>query len=186
MTGPARPAHDPRLLELVAGQAPRVAAAVPGGAARWLLVDSAGQRLALVEGGRIAGLWPVSTAAAGLDARQDSGGTPPGLHRIARRVGLGAAPGTVFASREPTGEVWRGEDDPRDLILARILVLDGLEDGVNRGPGVDSRARYIYIHGTNHEDRLGEAASGGCVRLAGRDAVEVADRVREGDPVVIV
>lgn len=186
MTGPDGLIPDPRLLELVARQAVRVAAAGPRAGRRWLLVDVAGQRLALVQAGRITGLWPVSTAAAGLDARSDSGGTPPGLHRIARRVGLGAAPGAVFASREPTGEVWRGESDPRDLILARVLVLDGLEDGVNRGPGVDSRERYIYIHGTNHEDRLGAPVSGGCVRLSGRDVIDLADRVREGDPVVIV
>lgn len=177
---------DSRLLELVAVQAARVALAGPAAGRRWLLVDVAGQQLALVETGRVTGLWAVSTAAAGLDARQDSGGTPPGLHRIDRVIGRDAAPGTVFASREPTGEVWRGEPDPRDLILTRVLTLDGLEEGVNRGPGVDSRDRYIYIHGTNHEDRLGEPVSGGCVRMAGRDVTDLAARVREGDPVVIV
>jgi UDP-N-acetylmuramate--alanine ligase len=182
-TAPRDP--DPDLLRLVAEQAVRVAAAGPGAGRRWLLVDTAGQRLALVERGRITGLWTVSTAAAGLDNRQDSGGTPPGLHRIGRRIGLDAAPGTVFVSREATGEVWRGGTDPRDLILSRVLTLDGLEDGLNRGPGVDSRERFIYIHGTNHEDRLGEPVSGGCVRLANRDVIELADRVAEGDPVVI-
>ena len=45
----------------------------------------------------------------------------------------------------------RGEASDDDLILTRILTLDGLEDGVNRGPGCDSLERYIYIHGTNQE-----------------------------------
>lgn len=179
------PTDDPRLLRLVAEQAARVAAAGPGAGRRWLLVDVAGQRLALVETGRVSGVWPVSTAAAGTGNREDSGATPTGLHRVGRRIGLGAAPGTVFASREPTGERWRGEPDPRDLILTRILTLEGLEDGVNRGPGVDSAARYIYIHGTNHEDRIGEPASHGCVRMTNGDVAALADLVREGDPVVI-
>lgn len=177
---------DRRLQDLVAAQAVRLAALGPAADRRWLLVDVAGQRLALVERGRVAGLWPVSTAAAGLDTRQDSGGTPPGLHGIAQRLGLGMAAGTVFVSREPTGRVWRGEPDPGDLILSRVLVLDGLEDGLNRGPGVDSRERYIYIHGTNHEALLGRPVSGGCVRLSNADVIDLAERVAEGDPVVIV
>ena len=49
-----------------------------------------------------------------------------------------------------------GEDGPPE----------GLEEGHNRGKGIDSRQRYIYIHGTNRIDELGRAASGGCVRLA--------------------
>jgi len=184
----ARPPQpiDPQLATLAAEQAPRAAAAGPGGPARWLLVDTAGQRLALVQAGRITAAWTISTSAKGLDGAQDSGGTPPGLHRIARRIGLGAEPGAIFVSREPTGEVWAGAADPRDLILSRILTLEGLEPGVNRGPGCDSLARYIYIHGTNHEAALGTPASHGCVRLANADVIDLAGRVREGDPVVIV
>jgi UDP-N-acetylmuramate--alanine ligase len=154
--------------------------------ARWLLVTARDQLVTLMQGRQPVASWPVSTAAAGLDARQDSGGTPPGLHRIHRRIGAGADPGTVFASREPTGEVWQGDDDPRDLILARILTLEGCEDGVNRGPGVDSLARYIYLHGTNHGDRIGEPCSHGCVRLRPADMIDLFDRVEVGDPVMIV
>ena len=153
---------------------------------RWLLVDVVGQRVALMSKDAAAQTWPASTAVAGLDARQDSGGTPPGLHRIHQRIGQGAHPDTIFSSRRPTGEFWNGQPDERDLILARILTLEGCEEGVNRGSGVDSLARYIYLHGTNHEDRLGEPVSHGCIRLGNADVVDVCDRVREGDPVVIV
>ncbi|MCB1185254.1 L,D-transpeptidase, partial [bacterium] len=179
---------DPRLADLIAQGLARFGVYPTGADARWLLVDVAGQRLILVERDRPLGAWPVSTARAGVDARQDSGGTPPGAHRIARRIGLDAAPGTVFVSREPTGETWCPGDQPRDddLILTRVLTLDGCEPGVNSGPGVDSLARYIYLHGTNHEDRLGEPVSHGCIRLGNADVVDVCDRVREGDPVVIV
>jgi len=153
---------------------------------RWLLVDVARQQLLLLHGDTVATRWSVSTAAAGVDARQDSGGTPPGVHRIARKIGDGADPSAVFVSREPTGEVWDGRPDPRDLILGRILTLEGCEDGVNRGPGVDSQERYIYLHGTNHEDRLGQACSHGCVRLGRADVVAVFEAVRQGDVVVVV
>jgi UDP-N-acetylmuramate--alanine ligase len=175
------------LVALARAQQAAVAASCGERAARWLLVDAAGQRLALVRDGEITRVWSVSTAAAGLDATEDSGGTPPGLHRIARRIGQGAAPGTVFASREPTDRVWsEGEADPDDLIVSRILTLRGLEPGRNQGPGVDSEARYIYIHGTNHPDRIGEPVSHGCVRMTDTDVRDLFTRVDEGDPVVIV
>lgn len=156
------------------------------------MVDVFTQRLLLLEAAEVEAAWPVSTAACGLDNRQDSGGTPPGLHRVHRKIGQDAEPGMIFSSRQPTGILWRPTDDqtsdqaPDDLILSRILTLDGLEDGVNRGPGIDSRARYIYIHGTNHEQNIGLPESGGCVRMTNLDVVELFSQVEEGDPVVIL
>jgi len=159
-----------------------------GEAPTWLLVNVDRQVLALLRDQSVVRAWPISSAAVGLDNRDGSGGTPPGLHRIRRKIGANAEPGTVFASREPTGEIWTPEagPEPRDLILTRILTLDGLEDGLNRGPGVDSHDRYIYIHGTNHADRIGTPVSLGCVRLTNDHVREVFDLVHEGDPVVIV
>lgn len=160
-------------------------AAEPG---RWLLVDVAGQRLAVIRNGRLDLVRPASTALAGIDCRQDSGGTPTGLHRIADKIGHGEPWGTVFRSRRPTGETWSphtcAPDD--DLILTRVLTLEGLQEGHNRGPGVDSRERHIYIHGTNHEDRIGQPVSHGCIRLRNDDVLEVFDLMEAGDPVVIL
>jgi lipoprotein-anchoring transpeptidase ErfK/SrfK len=154
---------------------------------RWLLVDTHRQRLVLVLGRAPQHTWPVSTASAGLDNRQDSGGTPPGPHRIARKIGAGSPVGTIFSSREATGEVWQpGQKSAADLILTRILTLAGCEPGFNQGPGVDSEERYIYLHGTNDEGRLGEAVSHGCVRLSNADICEVFDLVEEGDSIVII
>lgn len=194
-TPPSSPSRPPRppLSEGLAA----VRRLAPDGQERWLLVDVAAQRLHLMAGSVPLGSWAVSTAAAGVDAREGSGGTPPGVHRILRRIGAGAPPGTIFLSRESTGLTWPadaapgaagpdGEPLPGDLILTRILTLDGLEEGVNRGPGVDSVARYIYIHGTNAEDRLGTPCSHGCVRMANADVMALFDLVREGDPVVII
>jgi hypothetical protein len=146
----------------------------------------------VIEEIRVTAQWPVSTAAVGLDNRQDSGGTPPGLHRIHRKIGTEAETGMIFESRQATGIMWRADADPpaakpeSDLILTRILTLDGCEEGINRGPGVDSLERYIYIHGTNHEDGIGTPVSGGCVRLKSADVIALFDQVAEGDPVVII
>ena len=102
-----------------------------------------------------------------------------------RRIGEDAGRGCVFASREPTGETWCGEARDDDLILTRILTLDGLEEGVNRGPGHDSLERYIYLHGTNHERLLGRPVSHGCIRLSNADICRLFDGMREGDHVLI-
>jgi UDP-N-acetylmuramate--alanine ligase len=152
---------------------------------RLVLVDVAAQRLVRIEGGQVVAEFPVSTAATGIGGELGSFCTPPGWHRVRRRIGEGAAPGTVFVGREPTGEVWAGETRDDDLILTRILTLDGQEDGVNRGPGCDSLERHVYLHGTNREDELGRPTSHGCVRLSSADMVEVFDAVLEGDWVAI-
>lgn len=69
---------------------------------------------------------------------------------------------------------WRAGGDA-DLILSRILWLDGLEPSVNKGGSVDSRARYIYLHGTNQEQLLGTPSSHGCIRFSNDDIVELFD-----------
>jgi len=131
------------------------------------------------------GVWRVcriSTAANGLGNAGGSNATPTGWHRVANRIGADAPAGQVFQSRRRTRrvlapEMWRMPEG-EDLILSRILRLAGLEPGINQGPGIDSFARYIYIHGTNHEQRLGKPASHGCVRMANRDIIELFDFVR--------
>lgn len=153
--------------------------------ARVLVVDPARQRLGLLEGGRLVFEAAVSTAKKGLGCAQDSHRTPTGWHRICARIGAGAEPGSVFRSRMATGEVWRGEARDEDLILTRVLTLDGLEAGWNRGPGCDSLARFIYLHGTNQEGLLGQPMSHGCVRLGNAEVLELFDRLAEGDAVLI-
>jgi UDP-N-acetylmuramate--alanine ligase len=192
MSPPHPTSPDENLTALLAQARDKISSWRPGFTGRWLLVDVFAQQLHLLENSRIVGTWPVSTAACGLDNRQDSGGTPPGLHQIHRKIGHDAETGMIFESRRPTGLLWRPTDHPDpesvadDLILTRILTLDGLEDGVNRGPGVDSRARYIYIHGTNQEETVGRPESGGCIRMTSTDVIDLFSRVEEGDPLVII
>ena len=132
--------------------------------------------------------YTVSTSLRPPSNRRDSLGTPRGLHEVAERIGAGAPPGIVFKSRRNTGRHYAEfppEEQERNLITTRILWLRGLEPGVNAGGDVDSYARYIYIHGTNHEDRLGAPASGGCVQMRNTEIIELYDEVRPGDLVWI-
>jgi UDP-N-acetylmuramate-alanine ligase len=152
---------------------------------RLLLVDAERQLAVWLEDGKAIAAWPVSTARAGIGGMEGSFRTPPGWHRVKARIGEDAAPGTVFVSREPTGNIWHGEARQDDLILTRILTLEGLEDSVNRGPGCDSLGRYIYLHGTNHESLLGRPVSHGCVRFSNAGVCELFSRLREGDLVFI-
>ncbi len=116
-------------------------------------------------------------------------GTPRGLHEIAERIGAGQPAGMVFRSRVPTGrhfsEIPPAESESRNLITSRILWLRGLEPGVNAGGDVDTYKRYVYIHGTQREDRIGEPISAGCVLMRNTDIIELYDEVRAGDLVWI-
>jgi len=181
----AATAGDTEVLALAMRALGRARAPVRELPTRFVLVDVAHQRAHLIEKGQVTFSAPVSTSVHGVGGEEGSNRTPLGWHRIAARIGAGAEPGTVFKSREPTGEVWRGEARADDLITTRILWLDGLEPGINRGPGSDSRERYIYFHGTNHESRLGEPLSSGCIRMANADVVRLFDRVQVGDLVVL-
>ncbi len=183
MTDPVLAAHYRTLL--LAGLARAGAPALDLAADRVLVVDPATQRLGLLEGGRLLFEAPVSTAAKGLGCVADSYRTPTGWHRIHARIGAGAEPGTVFRSRLATGEVWRGEVCEEDLILTRVLTLEGLEAGWNQGPGCDSLARFIYLHGTNQEHLLGTPVSHGCVRLANDAVADLFEHLAEGAAVFI-
>ncbi len=133
--------------------------------------------------------YPVSTAANGAGEARGSYCTPRGRHRIAQKIGAGAPLHAAFRGREPTGEIWspalEAENPGRDWILTRILWLEGLEPGRNRGGGVDTLARYIYIHGTNEEHRIGTPASHGCIRMRNADVAELFDLVEVGTEVRI-
>ncbi len=123
--------------------------------------------------------YPVSTSRFGLGTKEGSLKTPTGQFRIAEKIGDGMPLGTVFKSRRPvkaTKKMLR-EDD---LVMTRILWLDGVEPA-----NANTYDRFIYIHGTNHEGQIGEAASHGCIRMRNRDLVELFDRVGIDTPVMI-
>lgn len=152
-----------------------------------MLISVEQQELVVVKAGQIIRQYPCSTAQAGIGNLQDSAKTPLGWHRVVEKIGDGLPAGAVFKNRQWTGRIWRpGEQTDEDLILSRILWLEGLEDGKNRGGDVDTYSRYIYIHGTNRMDELGRPASGGCIRMNPPDMIGLYEAVEEGCLVLIV
>ncbi len=155
----------------------------------WIDVDH--QRFYILDG--LSLLWSrqCATASAGVGTITNSLKTPPGWHQISDKFGEGSPWGQVFRSRQPTSEIWKpGQDTKEDLVLTRVLWLDGLEDGINRGNNadgvlVDSKQRCIYIHGTNGEARIGTPSSHGCVRLLNDDVIQAFEQLPVGTPVLI-
>ncbi|MDX1456199.1 MAG: L,D-transpeptidase [Marinobacter sp.] len=152
-------------------------------------MDIGAQTLTLVESGKTAAVYTISTALNGPGERQNSGCTPRGEHYVRACIGAGQPINSVFVGRRPTGELYSAqlaqEHPERDWILTRILWLCGREWGSNRGPGVDSFRRFIYIHGTPDSEPMGVPRSHGCVRMRNRDLVELFERVPPGTPVLI-
>ncbi len=151
----------------------------------FLIVDISQQRLYCIEGGAAVRDYPVSTSRYGTGNQDGSLKTPTGVHRVKEKFGRGAPLGRVFRDRLDTGEDWPVGAHGENLILSRILRLEGCEDGINRGPGIDSYERYIYIHGTNNEETVGTPSSHGCVCMKNSDVAELFEIVPEGAIVLI-
>ena len=138
------------------------------------------QRLHLIgDDGTVLASYPVSTSRFGLGSEEGSKKTPLGRFRIGEKIGHDFPIGTVFRGRVPLAP---GDPLPptEDLIMSRILWLDGLEEH-----NANTRERYIYIHGTNHEDKIGQPASHGCIRMKNTDLIALFDQVPLGAEVVI-
>lgn len=181
------PGAEPRFVPMLADLAKRFPDYDPK---RILVVDATAQRLLLVEQGKAVEEWVISTASKGLGSEKGSDKTPLGVHRIAEKIGDGAPLGTIFKARQNTGEIVDSltapdADSKADYVTSRILWLDGMEPGKNKGGDVDSRERYIYIHGTGEEGKLGKPASHGCIRMRNHDVIDLFDRVDKDTLVVI-
>lgn len=154
-----------------------------------ITVEVTSQTLILWNNGTTVARYKISTAANGVGNRQNSNCTPLGKHRIYKKCGAGLPIGAVLSFGEWTGAVIDQHNPPqqgKDYILTRALILEGVEPGINRGPGIDSLERGIFIHGTQAEDKLGTPVSHGCVRMGNKDIMALFEQVDEGDEVVIL
>jgi hypothetical protein len=157
---------------------------VAGNPAVWVSVEE--QRMRLIENGRVIWEAPCSTAANGVGAEANSNKTPAGWHVVKEIIGRDAAWGQVFKSKKKTEQIWRpGDKTEEDLVLTRVLLLDGLEEGKNKGGNVDSYSRCIYIHGTNDEASIGTPRSHGCIRLTNDDVIKAFEKMPAGTAVLI-
>src|SRR6266403_7994 len=121
----------------------------------------------------------VSASRCGVGTEEGSMKTPTGRFSVAKKIGGNMPSGTIFRSRVPLNS-----SDPlpptEDLVMSRILWLDGLEE-----QNANTRDRFIYIHGTKNEDKIGRPNSHGCIRMRNADVIELFELVDEGTPVVI-
>ncbi len=114
-------------------------------------------------------------------------GTPTGLHAIADKIGGAQPSGMVFKNRVAVKHYsdYPSDEQKHNLITSRIIRLRGLEPGINSGNGVDSYERYIYIHGTNHEERIGQPFSKGCIEMLNVDVIHLFNIIDERDLICI-
>ena len=148
-------------------------------AQRSIYISVAKQRLTVKRGRAIERSFPISTSRYGLGCNEGSHKTPTGTFRIAEKIGADQPIDTAYKSRvalRPTEERLSGDD----LVMSRILWLDGLDE-----ENANTHSRYIYIHGTNHEESIGKPASHGCIRMRNADVAELFELAEVGTPVVI-
>jgi len=137
------------------------------------------QQLTVKENEQPIRIYPVSTSRFGIGTEEGSLRTPTGRFRVAGKIGADMPDGTIFVGRVPL-ELGQAPPPTEDFVMSRILWLDGLEEH-----NTNTRGRFIYIHGTKHEDKIGTVASHGCVRMRNADVIELFELVDEGTPVVI-
>mgnify|MGYP001276354367 CR=1 FL=1 len=148
-----------------------------------LYVNIDKQRMYLLKKGTISRTFKISSSYYGTGSETNSFKTPLGKHEIYKKIGEDLPINAILK-----GRVWSGAianvitddiDTDFDHVTSRILWLDGLEEGKNKGPGVDSRSRYIYIHGTAEEGLIGKPASDGCIRMYNSEVIELFGLVEE-------
>ncbi len=155
-----------------------------------IVVDISTQQLFFLKKGQIEEIYSVSTSVYGTGSKVNSFKTPLGRHKISEKIGEGLPEGAILKGRRWTGAIANIIKEPIDtdfdVVTSRILWLTGLEEGKNLGSGVDSKARYIYIHGTAEEGLIGKPASDGCVRMYNIDVISLFNSVNIDTEVWII
>ena len=155
-----------------------------------IVVDIATQQLFFLKKGKIDEIYSVSTSVYGTGSKVNSFKTPLGRHKISEKIGEGLPEGAILKGRRWTGAIANIIKEPIDtdfdVVTSRILWLTGLEEGKNLGSGVDSKSRYIYIHGTAEEGLIGKPASDGCVRMHNSDVISLFNTVNVDTEVWII
>ncbi len=146
-----------------------------------VIISVKDQKLMVIEDGKRAAVYPVSTSKFGLGDRWGSMATPLGWLQVAQKIGDRAPAGAVFRKRRFTGEILPPNAPGRDPIVTRIIWLRGLER-----ENANAFSRCIYIHGTPEEKIIGKPASYGCVRMSSKDVTEVYSQIRIGALVRII
>ena len=152
----------------------------------WIEVDVCHQLFTIWSDGTPQKNLVISTGKKGCGQLLDSEKTPLGIHKICEKYGDNAPKYSIFKYKKFRGKIWDPQSPTSDdLILSRILVLEGLQKGFNRGKNkeglcVDSYARGIYIHATAEENLIGIPSSHGCIRMKNSEIIEIYDQIPIG------
>ncbi len=155
-----------------------------------LLVSVKDQKMYHIKQGEVLSEYVISSSVYGEGSKDGSNKTPLGLHKVKSKFGdktpiNGKMIGRVFYGKITT--IYTGNSKSKtDDVLSRILWLDGMEEGLNKGDGIDSYSRYIYIHGTSEEGQLGKPASHGCIRMKNKEVIELYEKIKIGTLVLIL
>ena len=132
----------------------------------------------------------VSTAKKGVGNQKNSDMTPHGLHYIKEKYGSKTPQNGRMIGRVFYGQIakiyYDTTSSKTDDITSRILWLSGIEKDINKDGNVDSYNRYIYIHGTSEEGKIGTPASHGCIRMLNNDIIELYAKIMIGTKVLIL
>ncbi len=156
----------------------------------FLFISIKEQKLHYIKNNEIIKSYVISSSEYGTGSEYASNKTPLGLHQVKAKYGNHVPLGGRFIERVFYGNISTiYQDNTRsetEDILSRILWIGGLEKGINQGDGIDSYARYIYIHGTSEEGILGIPASRGCIRMKNEEIIELYAQVKTGTRVLIL
>jgi hypothetical protein len=144
------------------------------------VVSATDQKMVVLTEGSKVKEYPVSTSKFGVGDAKGSYQTPLGKMKVARKIGGDVPAGTVFKSRQPTGEVLPVNAPGRDPIVTRIIWLSGTES-----QNMNAFRRFIYIHGTPEERNIGRPASYGCIRMRSEDIIDLYKRLPVGSEVYV-
>ena len=154
-----------------------------------LFISIENQKMYHIKNNNIISEYIISSSVYGTGNKAGSNKTPLGLHKIKQKYG-----GNVPINGRMVGRIFYGDianiytDESKsktDDVTSRILWLEGMEQGKNKGEGIDSYNRYIYIHGTSEEGRLGTPASHGCIRMKNKDVIDLY-KIVEVDTLVLI
>ena len=154
-----------------------------------LFVNITEQKMYYIKEGGIVKTYVISSSSYGVGNKAGSNKTPKGLHKVKQKFGEKTPINGKMIGRVFYGDIATIYTDntksKTDDVCSRILWLVGLEEGLNKGEGIDSYNRYIYIHGTSEEGRLGKPASHGCIRMKNKEVIELYDKIKIGTLVLI-
>ncbi len=157
----------------------------------FIIISIAYQKLIVCnEYGNMIYMYPVSTSKYGIGSTEHSFKTPLGCHIIKDKIGDNAEKGDIFRFLKNTNEkaeiYYDNTDTENDYITTRLIRLMGIEQGKNKGNGIDTYDRHIYIHGTHEEGRIDIPSSHGCIRMKNDDVIKFYNTVSENTLIIII